>query len=428
MKYTIATLGCKVNQFETQALEAMLSENGYLPAQAGECADIIIINTCAVTAESGRKSRQTIRRLQSENPGAVTAVCGCYSQIAAEDVESLGAHVIHGSGDKKRFLEDIAKAAEQKTVLRYTDDPFSRHVFEELPGGSVSGRTRAMLKIQDGCVNFCTYCIIPYTRGRVRSLPLASCAKQTAALAAEGYRELVVTGIEIAAYGRDLEPKASLADAVSVIAENAGDMRIRLGSLEPTVITEDFCHRLASTGRLCNHFHLSLQSGCDAVLKAMNRKYDTERFYESVELIRQYFPECALTADLIVGFPGETDAMHRESMDFIRECGFSAMHIFPYSIRPGTKAAEMPDQLIHAKKTFRAAQAQKIADEMENSFLELCLGKTLPVLFEAEHDGKCIGHAPNYTRVCVDGGQLHGLVQYVQIIGKNDKMLVGKVV
>lgn len=428
MKYTIATLGCKVNQFETQALETMLAEKGFVPAQDGEPSDIIIINTCAVTAESGRKSRQTIRRLQSENPGAATAVCGCYSQLFPEDVESLGADVVHGSGDKKRFLEDIVKAAEERSFSQFTDDPFSRRVFEELPGGSVGGRTRAMLKIQDGCVNFCTYCIIPYSRGRVRSLPPEACARQTAALAAEGYRELVVTGIEIASYGRDLEPKCSLADAVSAIAENAGDMRIRLGSLEPTVITEDFCRRLADTGRVCDHFHLSLQSGCDEVLSAMNRKYDTDRFYKSVELLRRYFPDCGLTADLIVGFPGETDAMHGKSMDFIRKCSFSAMHIFPYSIRPGTKAAELPGQLTHAKKAAMASQAQKIADEMENGYLASCIGKTLPVLFEAEHNGKFIGHAPNYTRVCVDGGQLHGLVQNVQIVGKNDKMLVGKVV
>ncbi len=428
MKYKIATLGCKVNQFETQALETMLGSRGFELAKNGEMSDVIIVNTCAVTAESGRKSRQTIRKLKGENPGAIVAVCGCFSQLSPDEVADLGADVVHGSGDKERFAVDIERALAEKQKIEWADDPFLRKIMEELPSGAVDGRTRAMLKIQDGCTNFCTYCIIPYTRGRVRSLPPERCAAQTEELAGRGFRELVITGIEIASYGRDLEPKCSLADAVEACAEKAGEMRFRLGSLEPTVITEDFVKRLKDTGKVCDHFHLSLQSGCDDTLQRMNRKYDTARFFEAVQLLRKHFPDCGMTADLIVGFPGETDEDHTKTLAFIRKCGFSAMHVFPYSIRPGTKAAEMEGQLSNAVKAKRASEAQKTALETENEYLNSCIGKKLSVLFETEKDGVSIGHAANYTQVCVPNGHLRKVVESVEITGVLDKMLVGKLV
>ena len=425
MKYKIATLGCKVNQFETQALERMLNSRGFEPAENGETADVVIVNTCAVTAESGRKSRQTIRKLKGENPKAIAAVCGCFSQLSPEEVAELGAEVVHGSGDKERFAEDIEKALREKQKIAWADDPFSRKIMEELPSGAVDGRTRAMLKIQDGCTNFCTYCIIPYTRGRVRSLPPERCAAQTEELASQGFRELVITGIEIASYGRDLEPKCSLADAVEAIASKAGNMRLRLGSLEPTVITEDFVKRLKATGKICDHFHLSLQSGCDDTLRRMNRKYDTARFFEATQLLRKYFPDCGMTADLIVGFPGEPEEDHAKTLEFIKKCGFSSMHIFPYSKRPGTKAAEMEGQLPNAVKARRAAQAQKVASELEAAYLQSCVGKQLEVLFEAEKDGMSSGHASNYTHVYVHNGNQRGIVKNVKINGITNKMLVG---
>ena len=428
MKYKVATLGCKVNQVETQALEAMLRSRGFSLAQEGEVPELIIINTCAVTAESGRKSRQTIRKLMGEYPESVIAVCGCYSQLEPEQVQALGATVVHGSGDKARFAEDIIKALDEKQRISFNDAPFERRVMEELCGGAVDGRTRAMLKIQDGCVNFCTYCIIPYTRGRVRSLPPERCAAQAAALAAAGYRELVITGIEIASYGKDLGGGLCLADAIEAIAGESAGMRLRLGSLEPTVITEEFCRRLAATGKLCGHFHLSLQSGCDEILKRMNRKYDTERFWRSCELLREYFPDCALTADLIVGFPGETPEHHAETLAFIEKCGFSSMHIFPYSIRPGTQAAEMEGQLTSAEKSRRAAEASALAERMEETYLHSCVGKKLDVLFETEREGVSVGHAGNYTQVCVSEELLHGVVKSVQIVDVLDKMLVGLII
>jgi threonylcarbamoyladenosine tRNA methylthiotransferase MtaB len=428
MKYKIATLGCKVNQFETQALETLLGEYGLAEAGAGEAADAVIVNTCAVTAESGRKSRQLIRRLAGENPGALIAVCGCFSQLSPEETAALGADVVHGSGDKARFAEDIARALEDRDSRLWADDPFARRIMEELPSGAVDGRTRAMLKIQDGCTNFCTYCIIPYTRGRVRSLPPERCAAQAEQLAARGFKELVITGIEIASYGRDLSPKSSLAEVVETIAARAGELRLRLGSLEPTVITEDFVERLRATGKVCDHFHLSLQSGCDEILARMNRKYDTARFYEAVALLRRVFPDCGLTADLIVGFPGETAENHRETLGFIQKCGFSSMHIFPYSKRPGTKAAEMPGQLTNAVKAERAHEAQAVADEMAGTYLHACVGKTFSVLFESEKNGVSIGHAANYAQVYVPNGQRRGIVENVEITGVLDKMLGGIIV
>ena len=426
MKYIIATLGCKVNQYETQAMETLLQEHGHSCAAAGERADAVIVNTCAVTAESGRKSRQTVRRLQGENPGAVVAVCGCYSQLSPDDAEALGAGVIFGSGDREKFVLAVEDAVASGSRCRDIDRPFHRHVFEKLPAGAMSGRTRAMLKIQDGCVNFCTYCIIPYTRGRLRSLPLSDAAAETERLAREGYQELVLTGIEVASYGADLPGRPGLADLIETVAAAAGSMRIRLSSLEPTVITEDFCRRAAATGKLCRHFHLSLQSGCDRTLKAMNRKYDCARFLESVELLRRYFPGCALTCDLITGFPGETEADHKQTLAFIETCAFSAMHIFPYSRRPGTVADTMPGQCTNAVKTRRAREAQEIAERMHHAFLASCVGQTLPVLFETAEDGSQ-GHSDTYVLVQVSEPGLRGQTLPVRITAVDGDRLLGEI-
>ena len=426
MKYIIATLGCKVNQYETQAMETLLHGRGHSPAAPGEIADAVIVNTCAVTAESGRKSRQTLRRLRDEHPGAVLAVCGCYAQLSPEDVAEIGAQVIFGSGDHQRFVDEVENAVGGGKGCRAVDDPFRRRTFEELPAGAVSGRTRAMLKIQDGCVNFCSYCIIPYTRGRLRSLPLERAAGETRHLAAEGYRELVLTGIEIASYGVDLPGKPSLAELVETVCAAAGDMRVRLGSLEPTVVTEDFCRRLADTGKVCRHFHLSLQSGCDRTLKAMNRKYDTARFYASVALLRQHFPGCGVTGDLITGFPGETEEDQAETLAFIRRCAFSDLHVFPYSRRPGTPADRMEGQCPNAVKARRAHEAQAAADECRRAFLQSQLGQILPVLFETEEDGACLGHSDSYLLVRVPGSALRGRLLPVRITGVDGECLTGE--
>ena len=428
MKYIIATLGCKVNQYETQAMETFLRQRGHEPCTPGELADAVIVNTCAVTAESGRKSRQLIRRLREENPGAAAAVCGCYSQIEPEAVEELGAEVIFGASNREKLIDAVEKAVLAGEKCRDIDEPFQRRTLEKLPAGAVSGRTRAMLKIQDGCVNFCTYCIIPYTRGRLRSLPIEDAVSETKKINDEGFKELVLTGIEVASYGVDLPGKPGLADVIAACAEAAPDMRIRLGSLEPTVITEDFCRRLAETGRMCRHFHLSLQSGCDRTLKAMNRKYDTAKFFSAVELLRKYFPGCGLTCDLITGFPGETDEDQWETLAFIRKCAFSDMHIFPYSRRPGTPADKMPGQCTRAVKEKRAHEAQKVCEEMHREFLQSSVGQVLPVLFETSEGGTFTGHSDTYVLVKAKGENLRGKTLNVRITGVDGEQLTGELI
>lgn len=428
MKYIISTLGCKVNQYETQAMETMLMEKGHEPAAPGELAELVIVNSCAVTAESGRKSRQSIRRLRDENPGALLAVCGCYAQISPEEAAGLGARVVFGAADRRGFVEAIEKAAATGEDSREIDEPFKRRSFERLPAGAMAGRTRAMLKIQDGCVNFCSYCIIPYTRGRLRSLPMEEAGAEAAALAAQGYRELVLTGIEVASYGLDLPGRPGLAELIETVAAAAGDMRLRLGSLEPTVITEEFCRRLSATGKLCPHFHLSLQSGCDRTLKNMNRKYDTGRFYAAVELLRRFFPGCAIGCDLITGFPGETERDHKETLAFMEKCGFASMHIFPYSRRPGTPADSMPGQVDRKLRAERAHQAQLIAGRMHRDYMKESLGKVLPVLFETGGEDFSLGHSDTYLSVKVREKGLRGKLLPVLISGIEGDELTGKIV
>ncbi len=425
MKYMIATLGCKVNQFETQAMEERLMRDGHLPAAPGEQADAVIVNTCAVTAESGRKSRQTIRRLQEENPGAVVAVCGCYAQLSPEETAEIGASVLFGTGDRMAFVEAVERAVESGEPARHIDRPFSRKEIELLPAGAVSGRTRAMLRVQDGCRNFCTYCIIPFTRGSLRSMPIAAAVAEAEKLRAAGFLELVLTGIEVASYGLDLEGSPGLAELVEAIAAVSGNMRLRLGSLEPTVITEDFCRRLAATGKVCRHFHLSLQSGCDRTLKAMNRKYSTAFFYERAELLRSFFPGCALTGDLITGFPGETEADHAETLDFLRRCAFSELHVFPYSRRPGTPADRLPGQLTHAVKNRRAHEAKAVSEETGKAYREASVGKVLPVLFENGDGEGSVGHSDTYLRVTVPEQGLRGQLMDVRIVSAGEDSLYG---
>ncbi|MBO4832113.1 MAG: tRNA (N(6)-L-threonylcarbamoyladenosine(37)-C(2))-methylthiotransferase MtaB [Oscillospiraceae bacterium] len=425
MRFSIETLGCKVNQFETQALELLLTSRGHTECAPGEDCDACIINTCAVTAESGRKSRQAIRRAKKAAPSAVIAVCGCYSQISPEEVEELGVDLISGSGERAAFVTQLEAVCADRAFRKDIDDPMKRREFESLPTGGLSGRTRAMLKIQDGCCNFCTYCVIPYARGPVRSLPLEDTAAEAARLMEAGYREIVVTGIEISSYGRDLE-NVSLIDAVRAVSKAAPECRIRLGSLEPRTVTDDFADALVPLENVCRHFHLSLQSGCDATLRRMGRRYDTARFMQSVSVLRDRFPGCGLTTDLIVGFPGETEEEFGETMDFIRGCAFSAMHVFPYSPRPGTPAADMPGQISRQTKHERARIAGAAAHEMKRAFLESCIGSVQNVLFETESGGWSRGHAGNYAEVSVNTSGLHNRVLPVLITGVNGDILLGK--
>ena len=425
MRIAIYTLGCKVNQYETQAMGQELLRRGHTLVPFEDAADGYIVNTCSVTAVSDKKSRQMIRRCKKLNPAAVVAACGCYVQTHPDEAASLDIDLIAGTGDRMAFLDLFEQAAEEKRPLTLLDDALRRRTFEVLPAGGMTQRTRAMLKVEDGCVNFCTYCIIPYARGPVRSLPKARAVAQTEQLRREGYRELVFTGIEISSWGHDLKNGETLIDLLEAVSAAAGDMRLRLGSLEPRTITEDFCRRASKLPNLCPHFHLSLQSGCDDTLRRMNRKYDTARFYESVTLLRAYFDRPAVTTDLICGFPGETEEEFAATLVFIEKCGFAAMHIFPYSIRPGTRAAAM-EQVSAAVKEQRAARAAQTAETMRQAYLRGCVGQTYPVLFEQEKDGYYTGHAPNYCEVGVRANDLHNKVLNVKIAGIDGDVLTGE--
>ena len=417
MKFAFYTLGCKTNQYETQAMERLLLEMGHEIGNFDEPCDGYVINTCSVTAVADKKNRAVIRRCKKAHPDAILAVCGCYPQHAAEKLREMEIDVIGGSGSREEFVGLLVKAVTDRSHGECVDNALRRREFEMLPAGGLEERTRAMVKVQDGCVNFCSYCIIPYTRGPIRSAPLALAVEQTKDLAARGYREIVVTGIEIASWGADLPGKPPVTDLIEALCAAVPEVRVRLGSLEPRIVTEEFCLRLKKYENLCPQFHLSMQSGCDTVLARMKRKYDTARYFESVRLLREHFPGCAVTTDMIVAFPGETEEEFEESLAFIRKCSFADMHIFPYSRRPGTPADKMPGQHNNDTKEARSRAAIAVAEEMSRTYRENLVGTRHAVLFEERSGDFYTGHAPNYVKVYVEGDDLHNEIRTVEITG-----------
>lgn len=417
MKFAFYTLGCKVNQYETQAMERLLTAQGHSLGSFDEECDCYVVNTCTVTAVADKKNRNVIRRIRAQRPNAVIGVCGCYAQIKPEDIRTLDVDVISGSGGRQEFLKMLLLAAQNRQRLEAVDEARKRTEFEVLPAGGLAERTRAMLKVQDGCNNFCSYCIIPYARGPVRSLPQEKAVEQACALARAGYREIVVTGIEIASWGWEWKNGSRLTELLAAILAAVPEIRVRLGSLEPRCVDEEFCATLSRFSNLCPQFHLSMQSGCDTVLKRMNRKYDTAQYLQSVERLRRYFPSCAVTTDMIVAFPNETEEEFAASLEFIRRCDFAAMHIFPYSRRTGTPAARMAGQLSNAVKEQRSARAIAVAQEMSARYRGAMLGSVQEVLFE-ETDGEFYtGHAKNSVRVYALGEKLNNQVRRVWITG-----------
>ena len=429
MKFAIYTLGCKVNQYETQAMETELVKRGHELVDFDESADAYIINTCTVTAVSDRKSRTVIRQAKKRNPGAVVAVCGCYAQTAPEAVKELEVDLISGTGDHVAFLDKVEELLREREeeIADLVDDVMHRRRFEVLPAGGLEGRTRAMLKVEDGCVNFCSYCIIPYARGPIRSMPVSDAVAEAVRLADEGYKEIVITGIEISSWGRDLRNGEGPAELIEAVCRAVPGLRVRLGSLEPRTITKEFCEKVSVLPNLCAHFHLSLQSGCDATLKRMNRKYDIARYRESVELLRKYFDDPGITTDLIVGFPREDETEFGQTLDFIGEIGFSAMHIFPYSRRSGTPAAKMPGQVPTGEKTERARKAGEVAEKMKTAYLERQTGKTTEVLFEEVRDGLWVGHTPNYLETALKSEEpLANVVKKVRLSAVEGERMIGE--
>ena len=430
MKVAFYTLGCKVNQVETQSLMRMFRDAGHTVVEPEQEADAYLVNTCTVTAVSDKKSRQLLRKIKREHPNAILAACGCFPQANPKAAEDLNCcDIIMGTGSRADVLRFVEEAVEERRSYIQMDDALRRTGFETLPVGLDTGHTRAMLKVQDGCENFCTYCIIPFARGKIRSMPPEVAVAQARELADAGYREIVVTGIEISSYGKDLGD-IGITRLLAQLCEAVPDVRIRLGSLEPRTISEEFCKVLGAYDNLCPQFHLSLQSGCDATLKRMNRKYDMARYEQSVALLRSTWKHCAITTDLICGFPGETDAEFEETLSSIARIGFSAMHIFPYSKRAGTRAAAMQDQVPKSVKEQRAKRAGAEAAKARDAYLQSLLGKTVSVLFEETQNGYWRGHCKEYILVEVESAQdLKNQVLETVITGITaGETLVGRIV
>lgn len=415
MKFAFFTLGCKVNLFETQALEQLARERGH--EIVTNDADAVIVNTCTVTSVSDHKNIRAFHRLRRDNPRAVIAACGCFAQTDPARVRATGEiDIVCGTADRAAVLERCEQAVRGQQAARADRLPPPRE-YELLPAGVPHGRTRALLKIEDGCDNFCTYCIIPYARGRVRSLPPAQAQAECARLAAAGVHEIVLTGIEIASYGRDLQPALSLTDLLCMLLPAFPNVRFRLGSLDPRAVDEAFCRRLAGFDNLARHFHLSLQSGSDSVLRRMGRKYSAEEFYGCVERLRAVWPDASITTDLIVGFPGETEAEFAETLAFLERCAFASVHVFPYSVREGTRAASMPGQLDRHDKAERAARAKALAQRLSEEYRRGFVGRELDALPEHHTDGLWAAHGVYGFPIYIEGQARKNEPVRVQVTG-----------
>ena len=398
------TLGCKVNQYETETMEGLFRQAGYRVVPFTESADVYIVNTCSVTMLGEKKSRQLVRRAQRQNEAALIAVTGCYAQLAPDVVGTLpGVRLIVGTQDRGRIVELVEEAAVRPDVLRDVGDIMAADTFEDIPLFAAPERTRAFLKIQEGCQNFCTFCIIPYTRGPLRSRALASVRREAEKLVAAGFREIVLTGIHLGAYGRDLTGTVTLADAARTVLEIDGLQRLRLGSLESVELTPALFTLLRDDRRFARHLHLPLQAGSDAVLQEMHRFYDTAGYERLLTRIREEVPGIAISTDIIVGFPGETEAMFQESLAFVRRQEFARVHVFPYSRRPATPAAARSDQVPHPVRRERVKMMQALADEMAADYHGKFIGTIVPVLFETQHEGVADGLTDTYIRVYTKG-------------------------
>ncbi len=393
-------LGCKVNQYESEAIAELFAERGYEVVGIDEPADVYVINTCTVTNFGDKKSRQLIRKVKRQNPDAIVAAIGCYAQTQPEKIKEIeGVNLIVGTNKRSEIVDLVENYSAQQGTICTVGEILKDHSFEHLSIQKLEGRTRAYLKIQDGCSQFCTYCIIPYARGPVRSRSIDDIAEEVETLAKNGFKEVVLAGIHVASYGKDLEG-TTLLDAIKRVHGVDGIERIRFSSIEPNFATEEFVSELAKMPKVCDHFHLSLQSGCNKTLKRMNRKYTAEQYIESAERLKKYFPNVAFTTDIIAGFPGETEEDFEESYKFAEKIGFSKIHAFPYSPKTGTPAAKMPDQMLNSVKNERTNRLISLSNRMADEFIEGFVGKIMPVLYEQEiSEGVYEGYTTNYIRV-----------------------------
>ena len=395
-------LGCKVNQVESEAIAEAFAQSGYRVVSIDERADVYVINTCTVTNFGDKKSRQLIRRCKRQNPQALVVVAGCYAQTSPEEIKSIdGVNIVLGTKGRNEIVAEVEKYTSEMGIVNHVGEIMTEKVFEPISIHKLMGRTRAYLKIQDGCSQFCSYCIIPYARGPVRSRPEEDVINEVKILAENGFKEVVLTGIHIASYGKELH-NTNLLQVIGKIHPIQGIERIRFSSIEPNVVSEEFMAGLSRLNKVCHHFHLSLQSGCDRTLKAMNRSYTTDKYFQSVATIRKYWPDAAITTDIIVGFPGETHEDFNESFEFARKIGFAKIHVFPYSPKKGTPAEKMENQIGSGVKAERSRILMELSDEMAGNFVKQFINNEMEVLFENSHDeGGFDGHTSNYINVTV---------------------------
>ncbi len=429
MKVAFYTLGCKVNQYETNGMIQAFLEKGYELAQFSEKADIYVINTCTVTSISDKKSRQMIRRTKQLNPDAIVVAVGCYAQVAKDRLEEIkDIDLILGISEKKDIVKYVEEELKDRKPKEYISDVMNQKEFVDFGNVNYTDKNRVAIKVQDGCNQFCTYCIIPYARGRIRSRKIENVKQEVESLAKKGIREIVVTGIHVASYGKDLEEDVGLINLLEELNKIDGIERIRLSSLEPTLITSEFVERLSKLEKICDHFHLSLQSGCDTTLKRMNRHYTTEDFKKATELLRKVYPNVALTTDIIVGFPGETEDEFNTTYNFLKDINFYKMHIFKYSQRHGTKAEKMPNQVDAKIKEERSRKLIELSDKNEVEQNIKYKGKILKVLVEEYEDGYFKGHTTNYIMVKIQENEknLKNKIVDVKIIDNEGIELIGK--
>jgi threonylcarbamoyladenosine tRNA methylthiotransferase MtaB len=426
------TLGCKVNQYESEAVSAIFLENGYKMVNFEEKADIYIVNTCTVTNLSDRKSRQAIRKAKSNNQDSIVVVMGCYAQTSSGEVAEIpGVNLVIGTKDRNRILEYISRIETGECRINAVDNIMATHIFEDLKLTTYKERTRAYIKIQEGCSQFCSYCIIPYARGPIRSRLPDDIIDEVRNLASNGFLEIVLTGIHIASYGRDLH-NTGLLELIQRIHGVDGVERIRLGSLEPTLITQQFVSALKELPKLCPQFHLSLQSGCDTTLKAMNRRYSTDDYMRSVTLLKENLADVSLTTDIMVGFPGESDEHFSTSLSFAEQVGFLKIHVFKYSPRKGTPAAAMANQVSPGVKDLRSERMLELSDKLEHKYLSGYEGKQMDVLFEQavhDKDGYIEGLTGNYIRVIAKGDiSLKGQIKPALLVKADKTFIEGNII
>lgn len=430
MKVAFYTLGCKVNQYETNGMIQAFLEKGYKIVDFTEKSDIYIINTCTVTSISDKKSRQMIRRTKQLNPEAIVVAVGCYAQVAKDKLEEIeDIDLILGISEKTEIIKYVEEEIKERSPKTYISDVMHQKQFVDFGSVNYTDKNRVAIKVQDGCNQFCTYCIIPYARGRIRSRKIENVKKEVEDLAQKGIKEIVITGIHVASYGKDLEENIGLIDLLEEINKIDGIERIRLSSLEPTLITEEFVKRLSKLAKICDHFHLSLQSGCNETLKRMNRHYTTEDFKKATELLRKTYPNVALTTDIIVGFPGETEEEFNITYDFLKEINFYKMHVFKYSPRHGTKAEKMPNQIDGNIKEERSKKLIELSDKNEINQNKRYINKNLDVLIEEFEEGYYKGHTTNYIMVKIqeNTNNLQNKIVTVKIIDNEGIDLIGKI-